>query len=98
MCVEMWMANVEGSLVSPRWTLAIVRVRTGESEIRLVCGNDESEILPHTHKTIAVSLHGYLNESDFHCNSIWKSLKIECILLFQKCQYLNMYFKASCRI
>lgn len=77
MCVEVWMANMEGSLVSRSWMLAIVGVRTGESDIRLVCGNDGSEILPH--KTITVSLHGYLHESDFHRNSIWKSFKVESI-------------------
>lgn len=58
MC-EVCMANVKDSSVSPHWTTAIMGVRTGEREIRLVCGNDGSEGLPHTHKTITVSLHGY---------------------------------------
>lgn len=64
------MANVKDSLESLHWTPAIRGVRTGESEIRLVCGNDESEDLPHTHKTITVSLHGYPHESDFYCNFV----------------------------
>lgn len=61
------MANVKDNLKSPHWTPAIRGVRSGESKIRLVCGNDGSEDLPHTHKTIPVSLHGYPHESDFDC-------------------------------
>lgn len=33
------------------------RRRTGKK--KLACGNDGSEDLPHTYKTIRVSLHGY---------------------------------------
>lgn len=59
--------NVKDSSERVRiWTPAIMGVRTGESEIRVVCGNDGSEDLPHTHKTITVSLHGYSHESNFH--------------------------------
>lgn len=36
MCAEVCMANVKDGLESPRWTPAILGVRTGESEIRLV--------------------------------------------------------------
>lgn len=59
MCAEVCIANVKDSLESPHWTPATMGVRTGESEIRLVCGNDGSEDLPHTNKTITVSLNGY---------------------------------------
>lgn len=59
MCAEVCMANVKDSSESPDWTPAIMGVRTGEREPGLVCGNDGSEGLPHTNKTICVSLHGY---------------------------------------
>ena len=52
-------AIVRDSIERPCWTSAILRVRTGESEIGLVCGNDGSKDLPHPHKTITLSLHGY---------------------------------------
>ena len=64
------MANVKDSLESPHWTPATRGARTGAREIGLVCGNDGSEDLPHAHKTITVSLHGYSHESDFYCNSV----------------------------
>lgn len=81
MCAEVCMASVKDSLESPRWTPAIMGVRTGESNIGLVCGNDGSEDLPHAHKTITVSLHGYSHESDFYCNCfiLWKGFKVESI-------------------
>ena len=70
MRAEVCMANVKDSLESPHWTPAIMGVRIGKCEIGLVCGNDGSEDLPHTHKTITVSLHGYSHESDFYCNCV----------------------------
>ena len=81
MCVEVRMADVKDGLEGPRWTPAIRGVRAGESEIGLVCGNDESEDLPHTHKTITLSLHGYSHESDF-CFILWKSFKVGSIFFF----------------
>lgn len=58
-------------------------VRTGESEIRLIRGDDGSEDLPHANKTITVSLHGYSHESDFYCNSA---------LFFGRASKLNVFF------
>lgn len=71
----------EGQLgESTHWTPAIEGVRTGkERDQACVCGNDGSEDLPHTHKTITVSLHGYSYESDLYCNSVsffGKTLKL----------------------
>ncbi len=89
---------MKDSLESPHWTPAIMGVRTGEREIRLVCGNDGSEDLPHTYKTIAVSLHGYSHESDLYSNSVsffGRASKLR--LLFQpRSAYLNIYFKSWC--
>lgn len=62
--------SVMDSCESPRWRPAITGVRTGTSETGHVCGNDGNEDLPHTHKTITVSLHGYSHESDFYCVSL----------------------------
>lgn len=51
------------SLERSCWIAAILGVRTGRSEIGLVCSNDESQDLPHPNKTVSLSLNGYLHYS-----------------------------------
>lgn len=91
MCVEVCTANVKGSSVSLCWMLATVGVRTGESEISLVFGNDGSEVLPHAHKTITVSLHGYLHVSQTSTVILFGRASKFRVFLFQT-QFLNIYF------
>lgn len=51
LCVaEVCVKCVKDVLESPRWTSAVMRARTSQNEMRLVCGNDGSEDLPHARK------------------------------------------------
>lgn len=71
-----------------------------EKDRACICGNDGSEDLPHAHKTITVSLHGYSHESDFYCNSALfsgRASKLRVffhsnqVLLYSVVYYLNNY-------
>lgn len=58
--------------------------RTGKRKLRLLCGNDGIEDLPHTHKTITVSLHGYwwFRLLLKFCFILWKSFKVLSVWIF----------------